>query len=92
MRLLQLGCSNNLLNEFVLPSTNGEETAPEPSGDNREAIDYQHQNAVPFASEAHAATNGNTGDINNVDEPLNGLGAKSTSSGVTGMSLSFSEI
>ncbi|KAM7535461.1 hypothetical protein Aperf_G00000104396 [Anoplocephala perfoliata] len=85
MRLLQLGCSNNLLNEFILPSTEGEETAPEPSGDNGEVIDNQHQNAVPFAAEAHASTNGDAGD-KNVDESLNGLGAKSTSSGVTDLS------
>ncbi|KAM3176730.1 hypothetical protein ACTXT7_005929 [Hymenolepis weldensis] len=79
MQLLQLGCSTNLLSEFVLP-TSGEkaetfEQLVENSGEDHQL----QQNSVPFSSE----TNGTAGD-----EHLNGLGAKSTSSGVTGTYLS----
>ncbi|VUZ50075.1 unnamed protein product [Hymenolepis diminuta] len=85
MQLLQLGCSTNLLNEFVLP-TSGEKAEALEQLDENNGEDHQlQQNSVPFASE----TNGTAGDENNNnggDHHLNGLGAKSTSSGVTDLS------
>ncbi|VDK38424.1 unnamed protein product [Taenia asiatica] len=52
MRLLQLGCASNVLNEFILtPAKSDAHDAVEQSGDCHEAV---AQNVVPFASEAHA--------------------------------------
>ncbi|KAH9284700.1 Alpha-adducin [Echinococcus granulosus] len=84
MRLLQLGCGPNLLSEFVLTpaksdAENAAEKAPEQSGDSHEAV---AQNAIPFASESHVFANSET----NGDDHVNGIGAKSTSSGVTDLS------
>uniref|UniRef100_A0A5K3F6I6 Aldolase_II domain-containing protein n=1 Tax=Mesocestoides corti TaxID=53468 RepID=A0A5K3F6I6_MESCO len=82
MRLLQLGCGTNLLNELVVPPSAekdtpaGTEGVPEQvSGCND---DVQHT-TLP---ESHSSTNGDV----NVDDHLNGIGAKSTSSGVTDLS------
>ncbi|VDN97567.1 unnamed protein product [Rodentolepis nana] len=83
MRLLQLGCSANLLSELVFP-TGGEkvETGERLSENNGD--DYQlQQNSVPFASEANGTA---CDDNNDCDDHLNGVGAKSTSSGVTDLS------
>ncbi|CDI97275.1 alpha adducin [Echinococcus multilocularis] len=84
MRLLQLGCGPNLLNEFVLTPAKSDaedaaEKAPKQSGDSYEAV---AQNAIPFASESHVFANSET----NGDDHVNGIGAKSTSSGVTDLS------
>lgn len=87
MQLLQLGCSTNLLNEFVLPTGGEKAETFEQLGENSGEDHQLQQNSVPFASE----TNGTAGDENNNnggDDHLNGLGAKSTSSGVTGTYLS----
>lgn len=78
MRLLQLGCASNVLNEFVFtPAKSDAQGAVDQSGDCQEAV---AQNVVPFASEAHVCASGET----NGDDHVNGIGAKSTSSGVTG--------
>ncbi|KAL5109569.1 Alpha-adducin [Taenia crassiceps] len=80
MRLLQLGCASNVLNEFVLtPAKNDAHGTVEQSGDCHEAI---AQNVVPFASEAQMCASSET----NGDDHVNGIGAKSTSSGVTDLS------
>ncbi|VDM16297.1 unnamed protein product [Hydatigera taeniaeformis] len=77
MRLLQLGCASNVLNEFVLTSAKGDaQDTVEQSGDYHEAV---AQNAVPFASEAQVSATTETNGVN-------GVGAKSTSSGVTDLS------
>lgn len=82
MRLLQLGCSANLLNELVFP-TSGEKAELSEQVGEKNGDDYQlQQNSVPFASEA----NGTACDDNDCDDHFNGVGAKSTSSGVTDLS------
>nr|CDS35342.2 expressed protein [Hymenolepis microstoma] len=81
MRLLQLGCSANLLNELVFPTSGEKAETSEQLGENN-GDDYQlQQNSVPFASEANGTA---CDDNNDCDDHFNGVGAKSTSSGVTG--------
>lgn len=81
MRLLQLGCGASLFKEFLLTSEKNNEVESEAPGQSGDSHGDADQNAVPFAAESQVCVNGGE---NNCAEQINGVGAKSTSSGVTG--------